>query len=662
MSRRRVAVVSSCPPPKAGQPVTGGGLRTLQLVETVRAAGHVPSLIVGGEGLAERLKKLRPSAVVLEQWALAAHLGDFAKPVAIDLHGSLLLENVYRRGDVELTMDAGAKIDALHRADLLLVPSVAQLSWFGSWATLAGFDPTDLPLQLLPLALPGEPVRRKAKKPALRLVYGGARWPWIDSRDALVAAAGHPLDVFTYEPPREGPAFDEELGTWAEVDDQLTGRDGVTLHGRTPHAKFVQHLRTTATVALDAWVPNPERLLAATTRTVEYLHAGLPVITMAAASWAPALLRTGAGWTIRDAWDLPALLESLTPAAIARASAAATELARTEHTIEAAGTALTEWLESPSHANRGPTLPARLLAVEREHLDEELASRDRSHLAIVEGLKDAQAAELDALKAKAAADIDALSAAHRETVEGISEGHRQETAKILADRQREIREMIEHWQGELDGLRLRLEGELKAQAERHADELRAVQAERAEERSRQQEEIQALAEAHRVETRAAAEDARKERDADRDRHEAEVERLIQTQREEMETARGAREAEVQQIVGQWQAELAQADAQRTGEMETADERHRAEIEAAVADWQGKLDDARERLRAAKARHAEEIARLKVELGAAESRAATLQEEAPPGRSRIRVPNLPGRSGQALRLARLWVEHALDRDN
>ena len=164
--KRRVAIVSSCCPPLPGHPVTGGGLRTAQLVETVRAAGHTPVLLLEAEAIPEsapaaisraafareelpaRLKKLRPSIVVVEQWALVPSLGETNRPLVIDLHGSLLLENVYRRGEADLVLDAGTKIEALRRADLLLTPSSTQLHHFGAWATLAGFDPTTLLLNL----------------------------------------------------------------------------------------------------------------------------------------------------------------------------------------------------------------------------------------------------------------------------------------------------------------------------------------------------------------------------------------------------------------------------------------------------------------------------------------------------------------------------------
>ena len=51
--RRRVAIVSSCCPPLPGHPVTGGGLRTAQLIETVRDAGHTPVLLLEAGAIPE---------------------------------------------------------------------------------------------------------------------------------------------------------------------------------------------------------------------------------------------------------------------------------------------------------------------------------------------------------------------------------------------------------------------------------------------------------------------------------------------------------------------------------------------------------------------------------------------------------------------------------
>lgn len=536
--KKRVLVISSCAPPMPGRPVTGGGLRTGQLAAAVEAAGQAVTLMIERAALGEDAPKelldasfetgtlaaqitaRRPDVIVLEQWALAASIGDVADetPVVIDLHGSLLLENVYRRGGVDLTMDAGTKLECLRRADLVLVPALVQVHHFASWMTVAGFDPRRLPLRVMPLALPGKPpAARRTKKPSLRLIYGGARWPWIDSLEALTTCAaavaelpGAALDVHTYSPPRHGMAFDEALGTWDDVDAALGGLDRVVLHSSTAHPEWVEALKT-ATVAIDVWEPNPERTLAATTRTIEFLWAGLPVITVEGAAWSEELLATGAGWTIpagpEGAEALHALLRDLhaDPARIAAASKAATALVRGRHAPAKAAEQLTAFIADPSRPPRASaSLVASMVAVREAHLDDALQS-----------LKDAHRAEHDRLVAAHRAEVDGLRSEHRAEVEKLSAGARDETTRMSAARDAQTARMAEERRQEVERLSATTASELVARDERHRTEIETVVAdwqqrhERSEQKRRQDRD-KALEDRTRLDVELRAEQARRQ--------------------------------------------------------------------------------------------------------------------------------------------------------
>ncbi|MEE2827627.1 MAG: glycosyltransferase, partial [Myxococcota bacterium] len=475
--KRRIAVVSSCAPPMQGQPVTGGGLRTLQLVETLKTAGHSVQLLLEeaalpkdapaqlkknsftSSTLVDRLKSLRAAVVVVEQWALVAHLEDWTGPIAVDLHGSLLLENVYRRDTPDLILDSGTKLKALRRADLLLVPATAQLNHFASWATLAGFDPRELPLALLPLALPKPPPRRKlSKRPPLHLVYGGATWPWIDSLLPLTTAAAWVesrsaarLDVFAYSPPRHGLALERSLDTWPELLESLKGRSkkGVRLHRKSPHPKYVDFLRKTATVALDLWQPNPERMLAATTRTVEFLWAGLPVITVEGAAWSEELLASGAGWTVPadDPDALRELLDELAqePERIRSASEAATQLIATRHSLATAGEQLLSFCAKPQAPMRlESSLVDAMVSIRKEHLDEELASLRRAH----------------------AEEHDVLIGTHRKQITDREASERSERERIVEDHGAQIERLTNSHREQIDLLRRQSEENVAAAVEK----------------------------------------------------------------------------------------------------------------------------------------------------------------------------------------------------
>lgn len=714
--KRRVALVSSCCPPLPGRPATGGGLRTWQLAETLKAAGHAVVLLVEAAALPDpvpdgiqaftldtleaTLKSARASIVVLEQWALAAHLGAVDKPTVIDLHGSLLLENVYRRGELDLTLDAGAKLQALHRADLLLTPAPAQLHHFASWATLAGFDPRELPLKLLPLALPGPPHRRTKKTPALKLVYGGARWPWIDSLDALTAAASTldeldaTLDVFTYEPPRHGLPLDEDLGTWAEVDAALADT-AATHHQGVDQPTYAEFLRTEATVALDVWTPNPERILAATTRTGEFLHAGLPVITIAGSAWAEELVASGAGWALPPG-DEDALVELLHtlhthPGRIAAASRAAVALLSTTHSLDTAGAALTAFVANPHRPPRAAaTLVESIVAVREAHLDETLRSERAAHEDEHRRLVSTHRAEVADLRAAHTAEVATLSAQHDARADELRGAHRADVDRLSSEARHGTEAQAARHAEEVDALRLAHREELQTLSDEHRAALAASIAEH-----RQQ--AEALAEAHKAQAIEAAAERREEVRRITAFAEEQLAEVDAHQRARLAESEERHRTQMTEAVERGASELEAAVADHRSAAEAMAARHRAEVEEIVASWQERLTVAEDRARSDRNQAREARTRLEVELRAELARteerarqAEASHSETRTDRERLRVElketralldearatlaarlknklgrvdpldALPGRAKPALHLARLWVEHAFDR--
>ena len=652
MTRRRVAVVSSCCPPLPGQPVTGGGLRTAQLVATLRSAKHAVVLVIEKAALPEHapsdwrsfeegdlaqvLLEVKPQVIVLEQWALAERLGEAGSggapdvPLVIDLHGSLILENLYRRGSADLTMDGKSKLEALRRADLMLTPAAAQLHHFSSWATLAGFDPRELPLALLPLATTALAEPRSEAKPALRMVYGGARWPWIDSLEWLVTAASvaekhkHArLDVFTYEPPRHGLPFEEDLGSWPEVDDALKGRTrkGVKLHGRTEHSEYLAFLGSEATVALDLWEPNPERMLASTTRTAEFLASGLPVVTVSGAAWSEELVQSGAGWTVTpgDQEGLRTLLEGLAtdPGRIALASRAALRLARDRADLAHSGRALLDFVEKPSRPPRSPrSIVEAIVHVRQTHLDEtlrsmevahlkehgrlvaahkaEIAERRTSHQVEIAELRAAHQGEVASLRSAADAHVekmstrhDALTEAarlnHQKLLERMDIQHRAESAEQLTRHA----ESAESHRAEIVRMTEERRAEMQAAADRHQVELGAL-------RARGVETVAALRAELDAALRASAERAEETRirtEALAEKHQIDLETL----RLKFEEMVGDRQGELDslRVEAAEAAESARLRAEETGEKHQAEmETLRLRLEAMVSDRQGELDSVR----------------------------------------------------------------------
>lgn len=585
--RKHVALISSSLPPGGTTPVTGGGLRTQQLLSTLESTGHSVTLLVEADAfparsrnplkknsfardeLAKKLASLRPDLVVVEQWALLNALGDYKGPTVVDLHGSLLLENSFRRNHGALDQDAGAKLKALRRADLMLTPAQAQIDYFTSWAILAGFDPRDPPLRLLPLASTKPPQPRSWKSsPPLSLVYGGARWPWIDSSSALRVAAkavrrheGARLDLFTYTPPKHGLELSTPLDPWSAVLQDLDGADRVTLHSKTDHKSYLRHLRTKATVALDLWEPNAERMLAATTRTIEFLATGLPVVTVEGSAWGAELTETGAGWVVPAGDDaaLSSLLDALAadPELIINASRAATRLIEERHSLKVCGSALIDFVESPHKVHRPErSLVDQLLAEREQHLSEHYESLARSHRE----------------------EHESLVASHRADTAELREHHRGETASILEEQRAELARATQAHLKAISAMKAELEEVQRGAREQH---LAAVQQHKFD--------VESVRSDHKLQLATLRQEHKAEMERQRIEREVEVARIVaraneETDRERLErsaqAARLVEEAKVesQRIAAHWQAELKAIGEQNRDALEAQAQQHRDEIE------------------------------------------------------------------------------------
>ena len=323
--RRRVLVLTRDLIPLAGRATAGGGLRAWGLGEALKARGHdviysVPlSLVPDGEeydelrshafdpvDLQATLLRTAPDVLLLEQWGLATHLTETSLPVVLDLHGSLILENSFRKHR-SLTSNAAAKIKALQKADLVICPAVRQRAYFMPWLMMSGADPVDMPVEVVPVSMPPElPERNADYDGPLTLVYGGQLWPWIEPGVALAAATSvleetgaGTLNLFVNEPERQSvlPYDDStQIQAWT-LPDQVKDSEVVKLEGMVPREAMVERY-TGAHLAVDVYGWNSERELAYTTRTVEYMWCGLPVVYGDYGELADLIKQYEAGWLV----------------------------------------------------------------------------------------------------------------------------------------------------------------------------------------------------------------------------------------------------------------------------------------------------------------------------------------------------------------------------
>ncbi len=269
-------------------PLSGGALRVAGLRQILEDAGHrvtilresgVPS--VEGEVLfdflekredgyirtdiREKIESLNPDVVLAEQWGILDQLElPEGIPLICDLHGSLILENQAR--GYEDPYQVRAKILALSRCDALITPSRRQFWYFQAFALAAGMDLKSSPVSRVPLVLPSQWYENLLHDQR-ELALGGALWPWVDHNlqeeiRSGILRQGFALRESTYEPSSRALS---------------PGQTGGGRRGGMSHEDWVQALKS-CQGAWDFYALNPERKLAVTTRTVEYLYCGLPPI------------------------------------------------------------------------------------------------------------------------------------------------------------------------------------------------------------------------------------------------------------------------------------------------------------------------------------------------------------------------------------------------
>lgn len=366
---RKVALVSTEAPPLADSPATGGALRLRGLYESLRQCGVdvsyvvpealIPRPVAGVIGFKEQelnelLLRLNPDAVLCEQWGIASLLRLEACPLIIDFHGSIVLENSFRLGAIR-ARDIAAKLQTLARSSLFLVPGSRQKYYFLAWLLAAGLPPQEHRIVEIPLAFPPQlPAHTFPAEPVF--VYGGHSWPWIDSSRQLQTLANYLidqdyglLDLYLGRMPRQ--AFTAEILVEPEApqsEQVLPDSPRIRRTGLITHQDLIASY-CKASVAFDVYSPNWERALAVTTRTLEYLWCGLPVVYSGYGELAQVILDYEAGWIVDpdDPTSIRQVLDQIfaDTTDLQRRGANAHQLVRERYTWEAAAPALKQALE-----------------------------------------------------------------------------------------------------------------------------------------------------------------------------------------------------------------------------------------------------------------------------------------------------------------------------
>lgn len=354
MSSKRVLLI--CPDilPLPNLPTTGAGLRAWGVGKGLEACGHevvysMPMICLqrGYEvakqfadhawemtGIDKTIRRAKPDIVVFSHWPSMLIERKLDIPTVLDFHGPHMLEREYQ-GFGHRAANAWHKVQAIRMADFFTCAGERQRLYFLGWLMAAGIRVTENDIASVAVCVaPDLPVRRwNDDEPVF--VYGGVFLPWQDPSAGLRALIRcmekHGRGCLKFFGGRH-PVFDiKRVELFDDLGKMLDGCQRVERMGFVSHDQLID-VYCRSHVALDVMARNPERELAYTTRTVEYLWCGLPVIYHHYSELSGIIRDYEAGWVVDPTDELQisaAIEEALTcPAEVRRRGMNAQRLVR----------------------------------------------------------------------------------------------------------------------------------------------------------------------------------------------------------------------------------------------------------------------------------------------------------------------------------------------
>jgi len=316
-------------PPFGGVGTSGGGIRAWSLYQGLSEKGFdvtislpthtylakkywdiIPSEYKRNSWTKEKQNKIieknKPDIVIFSSnWGIQdINLNTKSIPMVQDLHGPTLLESFFSRNKIR-PEDIAQKILRLKRSDFYIFVNQIQKRYFSSWILQGGKFLTPTNHGIIPVSYdPCLPDIRNKKMDNVHVgpifVFSGGFYPWHNPingikilSDVLIQKKRGKLWLFT----ESHKINQQEEQRFENLLDKLKSNPFVHFRGILPRDQLIQEY-SNASVALDLMSWNMERELAFTTRKVEYLWAGLPVIYNNYNELGKLIRRYKAGWCI----------------------------------------------------------------------------------------------------------------------------------------------------------------------------------------------------------------------------------------------------------------------------------------------------------------------------------------------------------------------------
>lgn len=377
--------------PLPGLPTSGGGLRCWQMIQSLKAAGHevvasMPLFTFHGR----RWREHAPAEYVETSWSpgdqdrlVAEHRPDailftstwivdqLQKPFAglriYDLDGPQLLEMHYKT-DLDPVASPHAKIQKLAQADFVFCAGQRQRFYFWPFLMLAGLPIESLSqIPVIPVALMDPPPAHSHPE-RVEVIVAGGFYPWQDPRIGLevlgrVAGDYAPQKLRVRVIGSSHGVTGEDDRRYNAIRSQLERLPNVEFLDFVAHEQLTQ-LCQNASFAFELHARNPERELAVTTRTVDALWSGLPVLYNDFGELSDLIRSYDAGWVVdpEDAGAVESALRSILDGGgdLQAKSRNAQRLASDKFVGVKPAEPLIQFLENP--ARRAPEQPAAILS------------------------------------------------------------------------------------------------------------------------------------------------------------------------------------------------------------------------------------------------------------------------------------------------------------
>lgn len=325
------------------------------------------------------IRRFSPDIMLFEHWCYVGLLDEESLkiPIAIDLHGPHLLERTFQK-HANLCHNVLEKIGAIGRADYYVCAGEKQRIYFLPWLLLAGVDICcGNVISAIPISLDPE-LPRHEPSGETTFVYGGVFLPWQNPMKGLGVLVkkleAHKRGLLKFFG-GEHPIRDINTGLFSPIRKTLEKSPRVKFYGMINHDELLKEYQH-AHVAMDLMEKNTERELAFTTRTVEYLWCGLPVIYNNYSELAQYISEYNAGWTVdpEDTTTLERVIETIinNPGEVTTKGENAQRLVRERLVWDKTIEPLDRFCQSPYKREKGPTFAQLLLKQNQSFWDKAL--------------------------------------------------------------------------------------------------------------------------------------------------------------------------------------------------------------------------------------------------------------------------------------------------